>query len=396
MVTRQALSVLRNNLKIASQIDRSYDDSFANAGAKIGATLQIRLPWRPAIQQGPSVTPQDFVEESRPLTINQQPVVPVQFTSAERALSLDDYSRRVLEPSIATLANDVDRTVAGLYRSVWSSVIAPQSTTNFFSPYLMAAAYLDDNAAPRDRFRSVVLAPWQQVDTVDQLKGLFQSAEQISDQYETGTMGLAAGWRWNMDQNIWIHTVGPMGGAPTVAGANQTGSTLNVAGFTAAAALRLRRGDVFTVPTVYAVNPQHKQSTGKLQQFVVTADVNSTGTGTAAIPIAPAIVTSGAGQTVTNSPVDTNPLTFLGTANTQYWQAMAFHRDAFTLATVDLDLPSQSAEASRAQDRDLGVSLRIARQWNVLSDNWVTRCEILYGAAAQRPEWACRIWQQVT
>jgi hypothetical protein len=388
------MSILRNNLKAASQISRTYDSQFAQSGAKIGATLNIRVPARFTVQNGPAVTPQDYIETSTPLTIQWQPVVPVQFTSAERALSLDDYSQRVLEPAIATLANDVDRKVLELYSSVYNSVMVDDTSTDtLFASYMDAGALLDENATPRDRFRSVVIGPRQQASAVSAFKGLFQSSEQIANQYEQGTMGLMGGWRWSMDQNVVAHTTGPYGGTPLVDGASQTGSTLNTKGWTAAAALRVKKGDVFTIAGVYSVNPQNKQSTGQLQHFVVTANTNSTAGGLAAIPIQPAITVTGAYQTVSNSPADSAPITMMGTANTAYTQGLAFHRDAFALATVDLDLPSQSAEASRATDDQLGVSLRVTRQWAALSDQWITRVEMLHGESAVRPEWCVRMWQ---
>ena len=396
MITRRALSILKNNLKVASQVSRTYDSSFGVSGGKIGATLNIRHPARFTIQNGPAITPQDYIETSTPLTIQYQPVVPVQFTSAERALSLDDYSQRVLEPAIATLANEIDRKVCELYPAIWNSVLIDTGATDFFKPYLDAGALLDENATPRDRFRSVVIGPRQQASVVNNLKGLFQSSEQIANQYEDGTMGLAAGWRWSMDQNLAAHTTGARGGTPVVNVAGQTGATLNTRGWTAAAAPRLKKGDVFTIGTgvtgVYSVNPQNKQSTGQLQQFVVTADVSSDVGGLAPVPIQPSIVVTGAYQTVTNTAADGAVLTLLGTANTAYVQGLAFHRDAFALATVDLDLPSQSAEASRASDPQLGISLRIARQWEVRSDQWVTRAECLHGESVPRPEWCVRIW----
>lgn len=368
MITRRALMVLRNNLKAASQVNRSYDASFGVAGGKIGSTLNIRLPWQPEVQNGPAITPQPYAETSTPLTIQWQPVVPVQFTSAERALSLDDYSQRVLEPAIATLANDIDRKVLGLYSSVYNSILLPADTTKYFKGYLEAGALLDDNAAPRDRFRSAIIGPWQSVDLIDELKGLFQSSEQIANQYENGTMGIAAGYRWTMDQNVWAHTTGARGGVPAVNNAGQTGSSLVTDGWTAAAAARVKQGDVFTIDGVYGVNPMSKQSTGALQQFVATANASSDVGGNATLSIAPAIIPSGPTQTVTASPGDGALLNFVGDPSTAYLQGLAFHRDAFALATVDLDLPTQSAEASRAADDQLGISMRITRQWAALSD----------------------------
>ena len=397
MITRRALAILRNNLKVASQINREYDSQFSQSGGKIGATLNVRVPARFVVQNGPAVTPQDYIETSTPLTIQWQPVVPVQFSSAERALSLDDYSQRVLEPAIAALANDLDRKVCELYPAIWNSVLIDGSTTDFFAPYVNAGALLDENATPRDRFRSVVVGPRQQAAVVTNLKGLFQSSEQIANQYENGTMGHAAGWRWSMDQNLVAHTTGSRGGTPVVNVAGQTGATLNTRGWTAAAAPRLKKGDVFTIGAaatgVYSVNPQSHQSTGQLQQFVVTADVSSDAAGLAAVPIQPSITLApNPFQTVTTSPADGATINLLGTASTAYVQGLAFHRDAFTLATVDLDLPTQSAEASRATDPQLGVSLRITRQWEARSDQWITRVELLHGESVPRPEWACRIW----
>jgi P22 coat protein - gene protein 5 len=395
MVTRRALSILRNNLKAASQVSRTYDNQFAQSGAKVGATINIRVPARFVIQNGPAITPQDFIETSTPLTIQWQPVVPVQFTSAERALSLDDYSQRVLEPAIATLANDLDRKVLELYSQVWNSVVVDTtSADSLFNSDMAAGALLDENAAPRDRFRSIVVGPRPQASAVSAFKGLFQSAEQIANQYETGNMGLMGGFRWSMDQNVVAHLTGPRGGVPVVNNNNQTGSQLITDGWTAAAALRVRKGDVFTIAGVYSVNPQSKQSTGTLQQFTATANASSDISGNATISIQPAITLSpNPYQTVDASPVDGAPLTFLGTANTQYSQGLAFHRDAFAMATVDLDLPTQSAEASRASDDQLGVSLRITRQWASLSDQWITRVECLHGESVPRPEWAVRLWQ---
>ena len=65
--------------------------------------------------------------------------------------------------------------------------------------------------------------------------------------------------------------------AAAVAGASLDPERLLVRGFTASAALRLKAGDVFTIGTVYRVNPQSRDSTGALQQFTVLADALGSG-----------------------------------------------------------------------------------------------------------------------
>lgn len=391
MITREALRVLENNLTFAKGVNRNYDDKFAVEGAKIGDTLNIRKPARYAGRSGQALSIEDHTETSTPLVLSNQFGVDVQFTSKDLALSLDDFSDRFLKPALATVANKIDRDGLGLYQDVFNAVGTPGATPNSLLTYLQAGAKMDDEAVPRDGLRSTVIDPWAQATLVDALKGLFQSGEKIANQYETGNMGLAGGFKFNMDQNVVRHVVGPLGGTPLVNGASQTGSNLVTNGWTAAAASRLKKGDVFTIAGVFAVNPQNRQSTGQLRQFVVTADVSSDASGNATVPIYPAIVTSGAFQTVTASPASGAALTVLGAANTSTPANLAYHRDAFTLACADLPLPGGVDMAARVSDKQLGLSVRMVRAYDINNDRFPCRLDILYGWKTLYPELACRI-----
>ena len=313
------------------------------------------------------------------------------FTSAEMALSIDDFSDRFIKPAMAVVANKIDFDGLKLYAQVPNVVGAVGTVPNALLTYLMAGVALDDNMAPRDSLRSVVINPIMQATIVDALKGLFQSSDKIADQYETGTMGITGGFKWSMDQNVATHIAGPLGGAPVVSGGSQTGSNLLVSGFTAAAALRLRKGDMFTIANVYGVNGQNRQSQSYLRSFTVTADVNSAADGTATIPIYPPITPTGASQTVTASPAGGAPLTLAYTANQQSPQGLAFHRDAFVFASADLPLPDGVDRASRVSDKQLGISIRMVRDYTICDDVFVTRLDVLFGWAAVYPELACRI-----
>lgn len=353
--------------------------------------MNVRKPPKYVGRTGAPIQIEDSTETSVPVALTTQFGVDISFTSAELGLSIDDFSKRFIKPAIATVANKIDYDGLGLYTTVPNSVGAVGTVPNKLLTYLQAGAALDDAMAPRDGQRSVVISPLMQATIVDALSGLFQSSDKIADQYESGTMGLTAGFKFSMDQNCRRHTSGPLGGSPIVAGANQTGSTLNVSGFTAAAALRLKAGDTFTLAGVYAVNGQNKQSTGVLRTFTVTADVNSTASGTAAIPIYPPITPTTGFQTVSNSPADSTPLTIFYTASQQSVQGLAFHQDAFTLACADLPLPGGVDMASRVSDDQLGLSVRMVRQYNISTDQFPCRLDILYGWAALYPELACRI-----
>ncbi len=391
MITREALRVLTNNLTFTKQVNRQYSDKFAIEGAKIGSTVNARKPPRYVGRTGPALSVEDATETQVPVTLTTQFGVDISFTSQELTLSIDDFSERFIQPAIAAVANKIDFDGLQLYRTVANTVGTPGTVPSALLTYLDSGVALDNNSAPMDGKRSLCINPRMQATIVDNLKGLFQSSEKIAQQYEKGKMGEAIGYKWYMDQNVAVHQVGPLGGAPAVNGAGQTGSNLVTNAWTAAAALRLRAGDVFTIANVFGVNPQNRQTTGQLQQFVVTANVSSDGAGNATIPIFPAIVTSGAFQTVTASPAGGALLTVLGAANTNTPQGLAFHKDAFTFVSADLQMPRGVDMAARVSDPQTGISIRMVRAYNISTDQFPCRLDVLYGWKELYPENACRI-----
>lgn len=391
MITKEALRILENNLAFTKRVNRQYDDKFAIEGAKIGYVVNARKPVRYIVTTGQALAVQDATETQVPVTLTTQDHVDFQFSSADLALTVDDFTDRFLQPAVSALANKMDYAGLSLYTQIWNTVGTPGTVPNTLLTYLLAGVALNNNAAPMDEKRHIVLTPKMEAYIVDALKGLFQQASEIARQYVKGTMGIAGGFNWAMDQNCSTHTVGPLGGTPLVDGASQTGTSLLTKGWTSSAASRLLEGDVFTIAGVYGVNPNSRQSTGDLQQFVVRANFASDGSGNGTVAIAPSIITSGAYQTVTGSPADAAAITVLGAANTASPQGMAFHRDAFTLVTADLPVPNGVDKAARIADKQLGISLRMVRAYDIQSDQWPTRIDVLYGWATLRPELAVRI-----
>lgn len=392
MITKESLRVLENNLKFAKGVTRDYDDKFGVEGAKIGDTVNIRKPARYVGRTGPTLSIEDHTETSMPLQLNTQFGVDIAFTSKELALSIDEFSDRIIKPAMAVVANKVDRDgLLMAYQATANAVGTPGTTPTTLKTYLQAGAAMDFEACPRDGNRSLVIDPNAQVEIVDTLKSLFQNGDKISEQYDTGVMGQAAGFNWAMDQNIVAHTVGPLGGTPAVNGASQSGSSLVTNGWTAAAASRLKKGDTFTIAGVFAVNPQTRQSTGQLRRFVVTADVSSDASGNATIPIWPAMTASGAFQTISAAPANGALLTVLGAANTITPVNLAYHKNAFVLGCADLQLPKGVDMAARVSDKQLGLSARMIRAYDVNNDRFPCRFDILYGWAPLYQELACRV-----
>lgn len=397
MITNELLLRFKNNLGFSGAISHTWDDKFAISGAKIGDTLRLRDAVEFTVSKNPDITSsiQDVIETQKTLTLNQQAVVPFQFSSSELTLNIDAFSDRYIKSAAVALANQID--VDGLtmaYQSTGNQVGTPGTPIAALDPFWGAGETLDTFSAPMDGKRSMVISPKVQTAALKAAQGLFQSSDQVKKQYERGRMGIMGGFEWVMDQNTRTHTVGPLGGAPQVGAASQTGSTLAVTGFTAAAALRLKKGDSFTLPTVFPVNRVSSDPQVDLQKFVVTADVSSLADGSASIPIYPPITTSGALQTVTNSPTAGAPLTITsGTANALVSESIAFHEAAFVIGMAPLEVPKGVHFAASQMDPDTGCSVRIVSDYNVYTDKFITRCDVLYGFAAQRPEWACRVVQ---
>jgi len=399
-ITNKALFIIENNLRAAKHVNRQYDDRFGQVGAKIGATLNIRKPVRPIPAQGPALNLQAFTETSVPVTLNQNPNIGLTFSSVDLKLSLDMFSDRVLAPAVAALANKVDYDILGQYINVYQAVGTPGTVPSTSATYLSARQKLNEASAPDSiDMRATIISPAMEASAIQAFGTLFNPQTDIAKQYRTGTLGVVYGSKWSMDQNVNTQTFGPASGTPVLAAAPADGATsLSTSGWTNSTQV-LNAGDVISIAGIHSVNNQSFRSTGALAQFVVTANVTSSGTGTATIPISPALSIGSAGsdtapfQTVDALPANGAAILPFNTAGASKSspQGLLFHRDAFVLASADLELPGGVDMAARVADDQVGLSLLAVRQYDINTGNYPTRVELLYGVATLRPEFAVRI-----
>lgn len=384
MITNEAVRLFTQTNAFMRTVNRQYDDQFARSGAKIGNTLRIRLPNDYVVNNGPAITPQGTNEQNTSLTVATQKNVPVSFGTAEKTMSLDDFSERILAPAVNRLAaavagdlmNMANESANLVFKTSGGNMVSPDATT-----WLDAGAKLDFNLSPR-MDRAIILDPRTQARTVGSLAGLFNPQQKISGQYETGIITKdTLGFDWMYDQTTKVHTVGTFS-AGTVNGASQTGTTLVTNAITGT----LNKGDIITIAGVNAINRLTGEDQGELRQFVVTANVL---TGATSIPIYPAIVPAPAAyNTVTASPANSAVISLVATASSQYRQNLAFYPEAFTMATADLEMPTSGVVQAARAEFD-GVSMRMIESYDIMSDSLITRLDILYGYKAIRPEWAC-------
>jgi len=392
MITRKALEILENNLVITRNVNRQYDDSFAVEGAKIGSTLRIRLPDRALVTDGAALQVQDDNEQYTTLTVASQKHIGINFTSAELTMQLDDFAERVLKPRVSQLASSVDADVANAYKTIGNSVGTPGTTPATSLVLLQAQQKLNENAAVMTP-RYATVNPAANAALVEGMKGLFNPTDTVSRQFKNGMMGTGVlGFdEVNMSQSIKVHTTGSRdASASTTVGATVTSegsSTITLS--QGSVTTTIKAGDVFTVADCYAVNPQTRESTGSLFQFVALADATAVA-GTWTVTVAPMYSATTALATVNALPVSGKAVTFLGAASSQYAQNLVYHKDAITFATADLLLPQGVDMAARAVHN--GISLRVVRQYDINNDRMPCRIDVLYGFNTIRPQMGCRIW----
>jgi hypothetical protein len=392
MITRKCLEILENNLVLSRNVNRQYDDSFAIEGAKIGSTLRIRLPDRALVTDGAALQVQDDNEQFTTLTVSSQKHIGVNFTSAELTMQLDDFAERVLKPRVSQLASSVDADVATAYKAIYNAVGTPGTVPSTSLVLLQANQKLNEFATPMSP-RYATVNPAANAGLVEGMKGLFNPTGTISRQFKNGMMGegILGLDEINMSQSIVQHTTGVTPTLPIVATtvAAQGATTLAISFTSGSPTFKI--GDIFTIGSVFAVNPQTRQTTGSLQQFVVTADVTVSSTTTATLTVQPPMYTSAhALATINSFPAANAVLTFLGGSATAYPQNLIYHKDAITLATADLLLPQGVDMASRQVHN--GISLRIVRQYDINNDRRPCRVDVLYGFNAIRPVTAVRLW----
>tara|TARA_R110000868_G_scaffold315739_1_gene576617 strand:+ start:771 stop:1979 length:1209 start_codon:yes stop_codon:yes gene_type:complete len=379
-----------NNLKFANNADRSYSDEFMQAGAKVGATINLRLPQRFQTTKGQAFQQQSITDQIVPVTLTDQANVGLSFSSFQMTVDVDDYTGRYIEPASVQLANTIDldglRVIA---QETYNSVGTPGTDPSANSVYLSANTLLSNQAAPPRR--CVITNPSMQQSITNSNFALFNPGSTISDSFEKGiystnTLGFKE-WYW--DQNVFRFVNGTYSGTPLVNGASQSGTSLITDGW-GSGVTTLTKGTVFTLDGVYGVNPQSYQSTGALQQFRVTQTVSDSA-GAITMTIAPALIASGQLQTVTALPANNAPINVVGASGVESAQGLAWVKEAVVMVMADLVMPEGGAIAERIQSKPLGFSLRMAKQWNGLSDQNICRIDCIYGWKAYRPEWITRV-----
>ena len=408
VITNEVLRIAHNASAFLGNVNTDYKESWSGE-YKPGTTLKARAPVQFTHRDGETSNVQDITERS--VDVALQPLLGLDFAVSSTDLTTSvgsngnvskEFKDRYLKPAGLKLAALLDYRIGTLMKNGFHQVVGtPGTPPATFADLLQAQVPLDRMSVPRDGMRMAAIEPGANATIVAGLSGLFNNQATLGEQYKTGVIKTGAGLDIAMSQNAPSHTVGPLGGTPLVNGANQglinAGATDNpyaattsliTDGWTAAAAARLNQGDTFTIAGVNSVNPETKASTGVLQ----SSNTSSDGAGAATIVISPAIIAGGAYQNVTARPADNAALTITsGAANTTYTQNLVWHKDAFTFVSPKQEVPGGMDMAYQASLADEGgVSLRFVRGFDISTNKFISRFDILWGGAVTLPNFGAR------
>ncbi len=392
MVAKEALRIAHEKLQFIGTVDRQYDESFTYRPgvSPKGQTLRVKSPNMYKRRQGSRVMDvQDQNEQTQTLTVATQDGVDMRFNSQELIQSVasegafNELSKNYIEPAVAMMCSGIESDFLA-YATKATYQVAGTAGTALTDLVAVGAARakLNQQLAPKDGNRFIQCDSIAMGGLVNGLKGLFQDSQQIREQYREGMIGRTAMADWYENDRMWT-----MPNSADVAGEINAGTltsgitALTVDGFTAAPVA----GMVFTVEGIYDVHPETKAAYAHLKQFVVTSATTTT------INFSPAMIydTTDARQNVSGTPVDNADITFVGNLSTNYVQQLMYHKEAFQFITADLPLMDDSVKCVRKRMDNL--SLRVWQASDIRNDELLMRIDILYGMAALRPEWACRI-----
>lgn len=389
IIAKTALTAFDNELVFAKTANTSYAENFTTGR---GATLRIDKPMRFTTRTGATLSNQDATQTNASLVVGTQKGVDVSFTSKEMTLDIRNLADLYIKPSMLTLANDVDVTgiTAGLYTAYHTAGTAG-TAVNSFPTFNSARAALK---------RVGVMAQYaaMNVDDSSSLQGALQNSFNVplNTSISQGAMiGRLASVDVLESPFAMEHTTGAYAGTPLVNGASQTGDSLVTDGWSNSITGLLKKGDLIRISGVHSVNPINQISTGVEQTFLVTADVNSDGSGNATIPISPSITVTGAYATVASSPADNAAISVIsGAASSSFNNNFVYHRDGFCLGFADLEIPpSGAAYAKVMRSKDSNISMRMICDYDITNDKFIYRFDILYGWLVN-PEYVVRLLGQ--
>ena len=389
-ITYKSADVLANSFGFTKTVNRNYDDRFAKTGAKIGTTTAMRLPAKFNFTSGSAIAIQALNDADMPLTLTTLYQRAFAIDSVDWTMSVDDFAGRYLNPALISMAQQIDQdglNMAVQYTNNAVGTVGSAPTTQATVNALAQAARtrLVQELAPEGEEKHLLADPVFMSAAAQYNVNVFNNQGLVSAANEMGVISKMLGFTWRESQLVPAHTTGTYGGSPVISGSNQSGSSLITSGWSSGATT-LNVGDVFTIAGVYDINDVTKVAYPFLKQFTVTQSVSDT-SGAITVAISPAIVGPGdPRQNVSQLPPSGNAIVVFGASGATTQLALAYHKNAYVFGTADLDIPMDGATGYRASVPELGLSVRVVKQFDIRSNQNLMRIDLLGGWAPLYPQ----------
>ncbi len=372
-IAQEALPILADHLVFPNLIYRDHSDDFA----KQGDTIQVRRPNvfdAKSFMDGNEIALQDLNQFPVYVKMDQIADVSVQVSSAEMALSFDDFQRTILEPAILALAEKINEDGLRLAEQVPYWVGTAGQTPNELAPIAEAMRTMDVNKAPQSK-RRAVWDPYANVNLL-QLNALVDAGQSGSTAtLRQSAMGRVYNFENYMSQGVVTHQAGSFASLNDVSAAvsvsnnavdGATGFSYSVAQLSSdegSSTGNLKKGDLLLIDG---------------GQYVVIEDCGPAVAGVLDAKLYPAL----------KDDVMDGVVEFADEVAQAHVMNLAFHERAFAFVTRPLD-PGRGVESYTAQAQ--GLTVRVSFGYDLTTKRQTMSIDTLYGFATLYPELACQI-----
>ena len=410
-----------NELKLAANVHRKLEDKFEMerpAGeAKFGTMLTQKKPKRFRAADGPNFVAQDASEQTYNVNVDTWKHVGLELSvfdgTFKTSEELMDKAGGLIRPSVLTLADQVELSLALCAKDLFQvsgspgvtpgdTSVAAMTTAQTQRDFVKVTATLAQQGVPDSYTKKGFYEPFASGYVPVALSSLF--VKEAQEAVTNGRLGHILGVDLYKSTNMPYHNAGThisggtatatpavtglnVGATPlTVNGANQTGGVISLTG--GVAGETLKAGDVIQFGSnlsathiatygagIHPVNVVNGQTfNNRAMTFVVTQDVAVTGAAIN-VPISPSIITAGAYQNVSASPV--NGASLLGYDSHQC--NMVIVPETLALVCVPIKKLQGAVYCERFNYKELSFLMTVGADIETMKD--MARIDIIYGTA---------------
>lgn len=401
------LLLLKNNLVMGKLVDTRFENKVTDEN---GLTIHVKRPPRYIVKDGPTLAEQATVVGSTSLAVDRYRNVHISVSDLEAVSSWNQLMKNSSMMSAASaLAHDVDLYLNSLTHMFPSHVGTAGESIKSPQQFNRAYTRLAELGVPLGQVSAVVSFTDAENIRASLIASNVQGLNRIA--VERARIPVMSDIDAYASQNLKSLTVGTRVAAATtlINGASQNVNyvdvkdadyaTLAVDGLTSGHTVK--KGEIFTIANVYAVNPASHETLTFLRQFVVMEDATANGSGQiGALKYYPPIVVAGTGSgeadtntafaTASAVPADNAVVTWLGTASSTMRVKAAWEKRAIQLVSARLATP-MSDTSSFATDEETGISIRYWRGSDIATGKHIHRWDMIYGAKVVEPMLGTRI-----